>query len=135
MDSYAYSYEDFIRDFDAVNPLLDPARPDANKFAYDILDYIEAKYPENIDQQKRYMALCKAFYFLNKHRTELDVGSIAVVGRNRTLVSKHLLRAVHALVCFPTIHDRPMPTPDEIVTFAERLAKNDNTQVTHLKLN
>ena len=135
MDSYAYPYEDFIRDFDAINPLLDPTRPDANKFANDILDYIEAKYPEDLDQQKRYMALCKAFYFLNKHRTELDVGSFAIVGQSQTLVSEHLLRAVHALICFATIHGRPMPKPGEVVTFAERLAKDNNTQITHLKSN
>jgi len=92
---------------------------------------MKAKYPKDIDRLERGTALGMAFSFLNKNAEKLDFGRAAVRGENQTIISEHLLKAVHSLVCFAAINCRPAPTPDEVVSFAERLAEEESAQEKH----
>lgn len=130
MDSYVYPFNEFLADFEAVTPPFNAATPTFIAAIARIRDYVRRTYLEPSDYMERGTALSAAFHFLSQHMPKLDSGRIAVRGEHISLVSLSLLRAIHTLVCEPTLNatgDYEPATAEQVINLAEKL-ENEQTE-------
>ncbi len=128
MATYDYPYSDFARDFDAVLPSPNSVTLDYMERLMRVRRYIHATYPSNVDRVERAGALGVAWDFLCEHMAEFDVGGVAVRGQQDSIISEHLLRAVHALVCSAVLELGKRPTPAQVRQLAERYIRQERGQ-------
>jgi hypothetical protein len=128
MTQYDYPYSDFARDFDAVLPSPNSVALDEMQRLMAVRRYVRATYPSGVDRVERGAALGMAWDFLCRHMAEFDVSGVAVCGEGGTIISEHLLRAVHAAVCSAVL--RPLselPTPAQVRELAEKYNREHET--------
>jgi len=126
MALYQYPYVEFARDFDAVLPSPNAVALDEMQRLMLVRRYIRATYPSDVDRAERGGALGMCWAFLCRHMDEFDTGGLAVRGDETSIISEHLLRAVHALICEAAL--RPSdnwPTPAQVRRLAERYGRDD----------
>jgi len=116
---YQYPFDDFVSDFETLRPSIDFEDYDFAEEAMITSQYIRATYSDQTDRVERGCALGMAVSFVGKHRDEL--------GLDADEIPRHLLRAIHALVCFAAIEIRPSPKPSEVLGLAEIYANERST--------
>lgn len=127
MALYAYPYDEFARDYDAICAPLNAATRTFAHHLHTVRDYINATYTEQLDRIERGAALNMIATFLQRHMPEFDTGRIAVRGSPHNMISEHLLRALHALICpFCFGNVANMPEPSEVIALAEQLAHEES---------
>ncbi len=127
MGSYVYPYTDFARDIDAVMIPLNAADHDEMQQMMRVRHHVQAMYPSEVDRVERGSALMISMSYMQRHAAEFDTGRVAVRGEGCSIITEHLLRAVHALVCFAAIELRPPPKPSEVIKLAEIYEKEPST--------
>lgn len=123
---YVYPFVDFVRDLEAVRkPLTDGSKRDFFAGMRGIIDYMKTTYSDDIDRTERGAVLAHVSSFLSRHMDSFDVGKIAVSGPSCSLVSDHLMRAVHWLVVPVALGagDRS-PGPAEVLALAQSLEEH-----------
>lgn len=125
MELYNYPYAEFTRDFDAVSLPLNAVPRDEIDHMMDVRNYVHATYANDVDRVERGAALSLSISFMHRNMAEFDVGKVAVRGNGYSIISEHLLRAIHALVCSASSSLEPMPSPADVRALAESYGKNE----------
>lgn len=118
MGPYAYPYDDFVRDYEAILPSPNASTWDLKRAISTVRTYCNRYYPTQIDRVVRGAALLKAAMFIGENLQALEDAKLAVKGENEALVKNRAFRAIHALVVEPEIND----IVDEEATVAEVIA-------------
>jgi hypothetical protein len=125
MPAYQYPFEDFVRDLVAtMGPEMSAAASKGDAaYLNRVRTYLRDTYGDSVDAVERGAALGCIGPFLARHLDDFDTGKIAVSSPREGLVSMHLLRALHGLICPFAFHEAErMPTPAEVLWLAEQYA-------------
>ena len=97
--TYIYPFSDFARDLEAIQqPSSTGNARDFFTDMHEVIEYMKATYTNLDDRMERGAVIATASSFISRHMEHFDTGRIAVAGPSCSLVSDHLLRAVHWLV-------------------------------------
>ncbi len=123
---YQYPFSEFVRDLEAVRrPCPEGTKRDYVTDVLEIRDYMHETYSNDIDRLERGSAIATVCTYLSRHMELFNTGEFAVRGRSASLISDHLLRAVHWLVCPVAFSETDRsPTPEEVLALADSFAEH-----------